>query len=75
MNDMLRRQVAAFGNLCIPRRAAAQCAARLQQSRPGRPMDRPIHTTASEQRGVGGINNRIDLELRNIAFDYLNHDG
>jgi hypothetical protein len=38
-------------------------------------MDRAIHAAASEQRLVGGVDDRVDVERGDVAFDDLDMHG
>jgi hypothetical protein len=33
-------------------------------------MNRPIHSSAAEQREIGGVHDGIDVELCDITFDH-----
>src|SRR3989338_3275952 len=68
-----RRQAIAFGELRLARLAAAQQAAFLQQLRAGGAVDRPVHAPAAEQRGVGGIDDRIDLKRGDVALHHAKY--
>ena len=68
MDDFLTRQTVGIGHLALPRLAAAQRAAFLQQLDTCRPVDGAIYTTAAQQTPVGGIHDCIDLERRNIPY-------
>ena len=52
-----------------PGRAAAQRAALGQQSRAGSAVDRAVHAAAAQQRGVGGVDDGVDVEPRDVALD------
>src|SRR5947209_12230202 len=67
MDDMARRQLVAAGDLRIAGFAAAQCFTLAQQLLPVGAMDRAIDTAAAEQAFVGGIDDRIDIELGDVA--------
>jgi hypothetical protein len=60
-------QAVAARDFRVAGRATAQRAALREQLRPGRAMDRAIDSTTAEQRGVGRIHNRVDLELRDVS--------
>ncbi len=42
---------------------------RFKKLRPSRPMNRAIHTTATEQGGVRGVDDGVDREGRNISVN------
>ena len=71
MDDFLTRQTVGIGHLALPRLAAAQRAAFLQQLNTCRPVDGTIYTSAAQQTPVGSIHNRIDLERRDIPYNNL----
>jgi hypothetical protein len=60
MNDISRRQPISPGDLGEAGFAAMKGAAFGQKPRAGRAMDRPIHAAAAEQRGICGVDDRID---------------
>src|SRR5258708_12075838 len=37
--------------------------------RPGRAMDRAVHATTAEQRGVGGVDDGVDAQARDVGDD------
>ena len=60
----------------VRQRRAPQLAARLEQSRPCSPVDRAIDATATEQRGVRSVDDRVDVGLpRQVAADDLDLHG
>ena len=68
MDDFLTRQTVGIGYLALPRLAAAQRAAFLQQLNTCRPVDGAIYTSAAQQTPVGSIHDRIDFERRDIPY-------
>src|SRR6185437_11397821 len=70
MKHPLRRQTKPRCCLRVARGAAVQLAAGFQQLRPRRPMDRPIHAPAAQQRRVGRIHNRVHSKLRDIPRNH-----
>jgi len=68
-----RREPIAARNLSIARGAAVQRAAFRQKFGPGRSMNRAVHASATQQRGVSRVHNGVDFLLRDVALD--NHDG
>src|SRR5579862_4372208 len=60
VNDMAGSQPIAFADLGVAGLATTELAAFLEQPRPGRAMDRPIHAAPAEQRGVSGVDDGID---------------
>src|SRR5262245_37538532 len=69
MDHILRRQIVSPGNLRVAGLATTQSAAFFKQFRPGCAMDCPIHAASAEKRGIGGIDDRINLKLCYIALD------
>src|SRR5918999_1549114 len=53
--------------LRLPRPAAAEPLAFLQDLRPAGAVDRAVHAPAAEQRLVGGVDDRVRLNLRDVA--------
>src|ERR1700680_2541716 len=60
MNDVPSRQPIAARQPSLPRRAAAERAAFREQLGAGGAMDRAVDTAAAEQRGIGGVDDRVD---------------
>ena len=69
VNDMTRRKLIAAGYPGIANLTAAQSPAFRKQLRAGSGVNRPVHAAATEQRGVGGVHNRIDIECRDVRPD------
>ncbi len=70
-----RAQPVSAGKLRVAGRAAAERAALLEQPRAGCTMDRAVDATASEQRLVRRIHDRIDIERRDVGDDRLQVRG
>jgi hypothetical protein len=70
VDDVSRGQLVAECHLGLSGSASAQFSAFVKKSRPGCPMDRPINTAAAEQRLVRGVNDGIDVQLRDVTFNY-----
>jgi hypothetical protein len=68
MDDILRRQSIAPGQLGLDGVAAAERAAGLQQLRPGRAMNGPIDTATAQQRTVRRIDDSRYREPGDIAL-------
>ena len=66
-----RRQVARRRRLRVAGRAAAEAAALLEDRRAAGTVDRAVDAAAAEQRLVGGVDDRVDLLLRDVALDEL----
>ena len=50
--------------------AGPQLAALLEDRRTAAPVDRPIHPSPAQQRGVGGVHDRVDLLFGDVpAYD------
>ena len=62
MNDMFRREPITASDPGLAGLAAANFFAFCQEFRAGRAMDRSIDSAATEQRGIRGIHDRIDLQ-------------
>jgi hypothetical protein len=68
---MPRRQPMATSHLGLAGWASAEFAAFLQEFWPGCPVDGPINTAAAKQGLVGGVDDGLDVKLRDIALDDL----
>ena len=68
MDDLLTGQTIGIGHLALPRLAAAQRTALLQQFDTGRPVNGAIYSPTAQQAPVGSIHDRIDLERRDIPY-------
>jgi hypothetical protein len=51
--------------------AATKLATLIEQPGPGRSMNGPIHTPATKQRLIGRIDNRVDVQWRDVALHDL----
>src|SRR5437867_6788230 len=60
LDDPFGRQVIAFSNFRLPGGTTAKGEALFQEPRTGRSVNRPVHSAASEQRGVGRVHNGVD---------------
>jgi hypothetical protein len=70
MNDVPRRKQMAARDLGVPGLAAAEPTAFSQKSRPGCPVDRAIHPSTAEKRGICRIDDRVDVERRYVGLGY-----
>jgi hypothetical protein len=71
MDDMARFQPIALGDLGFAGPAAVQCAAFGEQFGTGGAMDGTIDAATAQQRFIRGIDDRIDIEPRDVAYDNL----
>lgn len=69
VNDVAAWQAVSAGDAGLPRGAAAQLAALLQQFRPGGAVNGPIHPAAAQQRRIGGIHNGIHGQRGDIGLN------
>jgi hypothetical protein len=69
VNHVLRRKKIAVGNPSVTRGATAQRATLAQQLRARGAVDRTVHTAAAEQRGVGGVDDRVYRKPRDVGLD------
>ena len=69
VNHETRRQVMAARDLRIAGGAAAERAAVREQAQPRRAMDGPVHAASAEERGVGGIDDGVDIQLGDVGAD------
>ena len=72
VDDVSRGQIVPPGQLRVAGRAAAEPGAFLQQPRAGGAVDRPVHPAAAQQRRIGRIDDRVDVEPGNVAAPDLN---
>jgi len=75
MDYVARRQTEAGRNFGLARVTAAKPRACLCQLGPGGAVDGAAHATARRQRSICRVNNRIDIEICDIALDDINADG
>ena len=64
-------QAISGSNACLTRRAAADPVTFGQQFRSGRTMDSTIHATTTAKRGIGRVDDGIDVHLRDIGLSNL----
>jgi hypothetical protein len=57
------------GDPGVAGRAAAQCAALRKQFRPGRAMDGSVDAAAAKQRRIGGVDDGVDIQRRDVGDD------
>ena len=53
--------------LASPKAQPLSCAARLEQLGAGRPVDRPVDPAPAEERGVGGVDDGVDVLGGDVA--------
>src|SRR6266849_2232872 len=73
VEHMLYGQRPARGRLHVSRVAAAEPTTLLENRRPTRTVDRAVHAAAAEQAGIRRVDYRVDLLLRDVAEDELDH--
>jgi len=71
MDHMPRRQRISIGDLGVAGGAAIEAAARGEQVRTCGAMDRAVDSAAAEQRAIGGIDDRVERERRDVGDDDL----
>src|SRR5262245_3819583 len=67
MNDVACGQAISSGDLRGAGVAAVQGAAFLKQLRSGRPVDRAVDASATEERAVCRVDNSVDLKGRDVG--------
>ena len=72
MDHVARRQTEARGDFRPSRLAAAKLSASLGELRTCGTVDGAADATARGQHGVGGVDDGIDVEPGDVAFDNLN---
>jgi hypothetical protein len=71
MDDMLGRQPVSFGDPGFAGWATTKQATFVQQIWAGSAVDSTINPAAAQQRTVGGIDNGVNRQLRNIGFSHF----
>ena len=71
MDNVFRSEFKTWGYTCLPYRAASNAAACFQQVRPGGTVYCPINTASTQQRGVGGIDNGINLQGGDVGLNRM----
>ena len=69
MNDEFRRQLVATRDFRFTGAATIERAAFFQQLRAGGAVYCAVNTAATEERGVGGVDDGIDLQRDDVGFD------
>ena len=69
MDHEAGRQIEAGCDPCLAARTATNSAAGGQQPRPGRAMNRAIHTTTAEQAFIGSIDDRVHAQRGDIGMN------
>ncbi len=68
MDDVPRGQEVTGSDFRVARRAAAELSALGKQSRPRRAVDCAVHAAATQQGLIGGVDDRVDRERRDIRL-------
>jgi hypothetical protein len=64
---MARRQPVTSGDFGLPRLAPTERTAFREKLRPGGAMDRPIHAPTTEKRTVGGVDDDVNAQCRDVG--------
>jgi hypothetical protein len=75
MDHVSCRQAEALGEFGISGATAAQLSARTQQFGSGGAMNGPVNATAAEQRGVGCVNDGVNLQCRYVLMKRVESGG
>jgi hypothetical protein len=75
VDDEPRGQVVPLGDLRVAGAATAQRAALVEQPRTGRVMDRTVHPAATEEGGIRGVDDRVDVQCGDVPFDDFDSVG
>src|SRR5215467_8045911 len=75
VDDVPSWQSVSLGELCITGPAPSEEATLIQQFRSGRSMDSPANPTANEQRGVRGVDDRVNSERRDVSLNGSKRGG
>src|SRR5262249_19790296 len=73
VNDEAGLQAKAGGEHCVTGSATADLPAGLEQLPPGGPVNRPIHTTATEKPAVRRVDDGVHVEGGDVCLDDLDH--
>ncbi len=71
MYHIFARQVVCSCHLALARLAATKSDAFFQKFTTSSTMNGSIHSTTTQQRSVGGIDDSIHLQSGNVVYDYL----
>lgn len=72
VDDVTREKAKARGDLGIPRLAAAELSTSRAKLGTCGTVDRTIHAASAKQRPVGGVDDGVDVEPGDVAFDDFN---
>jgi len=72
VDDVTREKAKARGDLGIPRLAAAELGTSRAKLGTCGTVDRTIHAASAKQRPVGGVDDGVDVEPGDVAFDDFN---
>src|SRR5215831_4882809 len=75
VDDVPSWQSVSLGELCITGPAPSEEATLIQQFRSSRAMDCPANPAANEQRGVRGVDDRVDSERRDVSSNGSKRGG
>ncbi len=75
VDDEFRRQVVAYGDFGIARGAAAEGAAFFEKFWAGGIVNCAVNASAAQQRGVGSVDDGVDVEFGNITTEKLDGVG
>ena len=67
VNDMAGLELESRRDFRVARWAAAELPAGLKELRPGRAVNRAIDPAAARELGIGGVDDRIDVERRDVG--------
>ena len=73
VNDILCRKLVAARSDCFARRAAAMPLELLEKAWTRSAMNGSVHAATTAQRFVRGIDDRVDVQRRDVGGDDLDH--
>ena len=71
MDNIFARQMVAFCNLCVARRAAVKRSALRKELGSCRAMNAAVHAASAEKRIVRSVHDGVNLQLCYVVSDYL----
>jgi hypothetical protein len=75
VDDVVCRELIARSDSRLSHGAAAQCTTGGEELRTRGTMDGPVHTAAAQQGCIGGVDDRIDGLLGDVAHDNFDVHG
>src|SRR6185436_6787216 len=74
MNHVASREPVSLGSHCFAGWASGKQFELCHELRSGGVVNRAVHATAATERAVGGVDDCVDFERRNVSVDDLDHE-